>query len=193
MSIDDRPGVAALRDRFATFRYSAFRLETLQVYRGSGEDDAFAAFQAGRPIPVTPELQQWCQMVRRRVAAGHSVARVHVVTEPLTDYMRFELASYAPNVEAGEDVRILSVARNESWPADVPHRDFWLFDSSELWDMSYAEDGMWLGAEPVGEPRRIVTACRARDAALAQSGPWSGYARDHPDLSSYLAATAKQR
>ena len=75
------PGVADLRERLANFPYSLFRLETLQVYSGSGEDEAFAAFRAGQPIPVTPALP--------------------VVIEPLTEYLRFELASYAPNVDAG--------------------------------------------------------------------------------------------
>ena len=44
--------------------------------------------------------------------------RVHVVTEPLSDYIRFELTGYAPNVEAGEDVRVISVREGEPWPAD---------------------------------------------------------------------------
>lgn len=46
--------------------------------------------------------------------------------------MRFELASYAPNVEAGEDVRIILVFTGGPWPDDVPCEDFWLIDSSEL-------------------------------------------------------------
>jgi hypothetical protein len=33
--------------KFRQFQSSVFRLETLQVYRGSGEDDAIAAFQSG--------------------------------------------------------------------------------------------------------------------------------------------------
>lgn len=167
--------MASLLDRLATFQYSLFRLETLQAYSGSSEDEAFAAFRAGQPIPVTPELQAWCARVRRRVSDGRTVQRVHVVTEPLSEYMRFELASYAPNVEAGEYVRVLPIAQGGSWPTDVPHEDFWLVDSVELWDMIYAEDGRWLGAEPVSEPVRIVAACHARDAALAQSRSWSSY------------------
>ena len=34
---------------------------------------------------------------------------MHVIEEPLSDYMRFELEVYAPNVEAGEDVRLIPV------------------------------------------------------------------------------------
>lgn len=191
MSIQSLPGVADLLERFATFQYSLFRLETLQVYGGSGEEDALAAFQAGQPIPLTPALQEWTQMVRQRVGSGSVVQRVHVVTSPLTDYLRFELANYAPNVQAGEDVRIVPVTSNGAWPLDVPHDDFWLIDSGELWSQHYDQHGTWLGVQLVTDPGRIVEACRARDAALYHSTPWADYLRDHhPEITSHLTATA---
>lgn len=103
--------------------------------------------------------------------------------------MRFELASYAPNVEAGEDVRIVPVPSNGRWPDDVPRDDFWLIDSSELWNQHYDPDGTWLGVELVTDSRQIVKACRARDAALRQSQPWASYLEDnHPEITSYLAS-----
>jgi hypothetical protein len=169
------PGVARLRERLAGFRYSLFRLETLQAYRGSSEDEAFAAYRADGTIPVTPELRSWCARVHQRVCDGCAVQRVHVVIEPVTEYMAFELASYAPNVDAGEDVRILRVEDGGVWPLDVPRQDFWLIDASELWSMAYADDGAWLGAEPVRATDRILAACRARDAALAQAQSWVRY------------------
>lgn len=193
MTTEGLPGVAELRERFATFRYSLFRLEALQLYAGSGEEGARAAFQAGQPIPLSPALQGWTQMLRQRVGAGCTVQRVHVVTSPLTDYMRFELASYAPNVEAGEDVRIIPVPTGGGWPQDVPSDDFWLIDSSELWSQRYDQRGTWLGVDLVPDPARIVQACRTRDAALHHSLPWADYLRDHhPEIVSYLAATADQ-
>ena len=41
--------------------------------------------------------------------------RVHVVSEPLTDYLRFEITGYRLNVEAGEDVRILPRRQQGAW------------------------------------------------------------------------------
>lgn len=175
MTSESLLGVASLLERLATFRYSLFRLETLQAYSGSSADQAFAAYRAGRPLPVTSELREWCVRVRQRVRDGCAVQRVHVVTEPTTEYMGFELASYAPNVDAGEDVRIIRVEEGGAWPTDVPRQDFWLVDAHELWVMGYAEDGAWLGAEPVSDPGEIVAACHARDAALAQARSWASY------------------
>lgn len=150
-------------------------METLQNYSGSSADDAFLEWQRTGAIPLTDELHQWCERIQRRVDGGARVQRVHVVAEPLTDYMRFELASYEPNVAAGEDVRIIP-ARAGFWPADVPSgADFWLVDTRRLWWMRYSPDGAWLGAELVTEPQRTVEARAVRDAALAQSLSWREY------------------
>ncbi|MQA15659.1 MAG: hypothetical protein GEV09_16275 [Pseudonocardiaceae bacterium] len=98
------------------------------------------------------------------------------------------MTAYQYNVNAGEEVRITPVT-DDRCPSDVPHWDFWLFDSSELWDMSYTEDGTLLGVEPVADPARIVAACHARDAALRQFIPWARYIRRHQGLVRYLPAT----
>ncbi|GAA3755082.1 DUF6879 family protein [Salinactinospora qingdaonensis] len=175
---DSRPGIDELVKALSGFRYSLFRLETLQRYSGSSEDEALAEWRRSGTVTPTEELRQWCAHIQRRVRDGCRAQRVHVVTEPLTDYMRFELASYAPNVEAGEEVRVIPVPPNGEWPADVPSgSDFWLIDARQLWSMRYAPDGAWLEAEPVTDVQRIVDACAIRDAALAQSRPWRDY---HP-------------
>ena len=57
------------------------------------------------------------------------MSRVHVVSEPVSDYVRFELLHvYPANVEAGEDVRILGRAKAEAQPGPSCDGDFWLFD-----------------------------------------------------------------
>ncbi len=173
---DPRPGIDRLWEDLVNFRHSLFRLETLQNYSGSSEDEAIAEWRRTGTIPLTEELRQWCERIQRRVQDGWRVQRVHVVTEPLTDYMRFEIASYAPNVEAGEDVRVIPVPSDGRWPTGVPSgTDFWLVDARRLWSMRYAPDGAWLGAELVTDPQRIIAAGAIRDAALAQSISWRDY------------------
>lgn len=178
------PGASEFPARFDAFSYSVFRLETLQSYGNSGEDAAFAAFQAGDPPPPPdPSAQEWDAMIRRNAQAGRVQQRVHVVTEPLTGYMRFELSGYARSVEAGEDVRIVHVAEDDSWPPDVPKLDYFLFDSSEMYRHHYDDTGGWLGTEPICDPAMIASACRWRDAALRRSIPWEDYLRTHhPEL-----------
>ncbi|MGH3975900.1 MAG: DUF6879 family protein, partial [Pseudonocardiaceae bacterium] len=45
------PGVDQLVAALHAFQHSVFRLETLQVYAGSGEDEGIAAFHRGDPEP----------------------------------------------------------------------------------------------------------------------------------------------
>lgn len=172
------------------FRQSVFRLETLQVYRGSGEDAAIAAFYAGHPAPPhDPTQTEWESLIRGHRRAGRLLQRVHVVAEPVSDYMRFELTwAYAPSVRAGEDIRIIPVTA-DSWPDDLPRHDFWLFDSTTLFDACYTSDGTWLGVQPVAEPARVVQARRWRDAALHRGQPWADYIAVRP----YLAARLPTR
>jgi len=170
--------------KFHTFRSSVFRLETLQVYADSGEDDAISAFERGDlSPPPDPEQDAWEAMIRANRAAGRTMQRVHVVTEPLTLYMQFELAwAYPPNIAAGEDVRV--IAAGGGWPSTLPHMDFWLFDDSEVMVARYKPDGSWLGVEQVDDRALLVSACQWRDAALALSMTWAQFMDRHPAVMS---------
>ncbi len=178
------------RVRDHRFYYSVFRLETLQDYGGSGEDDEIAAFLAGQPRPMLdPEHEQWAAVLRDHRREGRVAQRVHVITEPISDYARWELTwGYAPSVEAGEDIRIVPVSEGVPWPVDIPHCDYWLFDAHELYDMHYDPDGMWLGVELVTDPARIATACHWREAALHHSVPWRQYVQARPHLATHLTS-----
>lgn len=155
--------------QFETFSYSAFRLEVLQSYAGTGRDD------------------QWIKLLRTSRRWGKTHQRVHVVTEPLTAAMEQELTEgYEGNVAAGEDIRIISTGPDE-WPGEIPEADFWLFDSSALYAMHYDPDGTWFGTTRVNDPASVVKACLARDAALHRATPWRSYIASRPDLQRRLA------
>ena len=102
---------SAFDDRFTElFERCAFRLELLDRYDSPGTQDRLARFLAGEPDD--PAIRAgWDALLADLRRAGKSISRVHVVSEPLTDYLRFELAFYAGSVAAGEDVRILPRAR----------------------------------------------------------------------------------
>ena len=120
-------------------------------------------------------------MIRNSIADGKKLQRVHVVVEPPTDYIRYELMwSYAPNVAAGEDIRILPTPPGQ-WP-DLPRRDYWLFDSRDLWAMAYDGEGRFLYAELVTDPAEIVRHAYWRDAALHHAISYQQYLRLSADL-----------
>jgi hypothetical protein len=166
---------ASFGERFKTFRYTAYRLETLQSYDVPQEEESLAAFLAGDPVSFGPPKDGWTAVVASAVAAEKSMRRVHVAEEPLSDYLRYEMESYRPNVEAGEDVRILPVAPGR-WP-DLPRHDYWLFDSADLWLMNYDEAGHFAGARSVTDAGHIVMHGYWRDAALHAAVPYADYVR----------------
>ncbi|WP_431868856.1 DUF6879 family protein [Nocardiopsis eucommiae] len=156
---------------FEECRYTAFRLETLQVYDVGYEEEAFRRFLADGERISTASHREWTRIV----GSGRRFRRVHVVTEPLTDYLRFEsVCAYRASVEAGEDVNILPVDEG-SWPKDIPRFDYWLFDSERLVRMNYTTDGTMLTPELVTAPEEVVRANAVRDRALHVATPFPEY------------------
>jgi hypothetical protein len=103
------------------------------------------------------------------------MARVHVVDEPLNEYLEFELTcGYPANAAAGEDVRILP---RHTWPPHLrlPDCDFWLFDDCEAVVMIYDEAGNFLGAEVTSDPAEVEDYRQARDHLMQDSVPLADY------------------
>ncbi|MGW5095213.1 DUF6879 family protein [Streptomyces nodosus] len=162
---------------FDDFRREAFRLETLDDYSQSGSVDAYRLFLDGQAKPQDYNAD-WLDEVRGHVDAGRRVYRVHVLTRPLTPYLRFELGwGYQTNATAGEEFFVLDVTEQHSSVRAVG--DFWLFDSVTAVPMRYSDDGKFLGADVLGDEQgeRYVT---YRDSALAHAVPfadwWAKYA-----------------
>ena len=160
---------------FEDVQRSWFRLETLQAYAVDYEREEYNRFlrtgQLDRPV------NDWQKMITRHTEAGRSLQRVHVVVEPLTDYLRYEMAAYRLNGRAGEDIRLIPV-RAGQWPNGLPtDRDFWLFDDAEVWDMHYDADGRFINATR-SESSRYLDQCRRwRDIAVDQAVTLADYLR----------------
>ena len=122
------------RDRLlASCRREATHLEMRDSYALRGEARRFAAFLAnGRRdrAAEAPERRAWVELIHGLTRTGRLVRRARVVSEPLSDYTRFEWAGTDVLVEAGEEVRWLP--RCLASPIALPGNDFWLFDKSTV-------------------------------------------------------------
>lgn len=188
------PGSDQFNALFTSFQRFAYRLETLQSYGSPDEDAFYAAFLAGEPFPDDAGKNWWItNVVKPAVEAGRSIGRVHVVREPLSDYMLFELTwAYAPNVAAGDDIGIIPVAAGEPWPMSLPEGyDYWLIDD-RLYELVYADDERrtWLGTQLVDDLDRAVQARALRSVARGLAMPWRDYVEARPELSELLPATS---
>jgi hypothetical protein len=158
-SLDD-PGFGAL---FTGIRESWRRLETFQAY-----PDEWEEFQrAGAVLDTAPG--PWEDMISRHRDAGRSLRRVHVIEMPPTRYLtECELPYYQVSTAAGEDVRLIPVIPGQ-WPAGVARRDYWIFDSREVWYMAYDRDGWFRYAQRCNWA--LHWAMRSWNAAWTQSVP----------------------
>ena len=164
--------------RFAEqFTETAFRLELRDDYLAPNEAEPLRVFLAGHtPDPAWRE--PWKRFVRSALAAGKSLARVHVVTEPLSDYLNFELTcAYPANVEAGEDVRILP--RHLAALLDLPERDYWLLDDRRAALMAYDDVGTWRSVHILDDPDQVAPYRRGRDFATRHALPLAAYLSQH--------------
>lgn len=159
---------------FDSFEREAFRLETLPAYSVKGEEEEYRSFQSSGELLLT-EDDHWLAKVRGYRDSGRSVRRVHIVSRPLSDYLRYEFAAYRYSVEAGEDVRILDLTDRED--PGLPDQDFWMFDDSQVVAMNYQSDGTQTGRDLLETPE-LGQFRRWKNLALSLSVPFLEYCPD---------------
>lgn len=155
------------------FRRSAFRLELLGRYVAANEDEPLRRFRSGEP--QDPSWREpWAQYVRASLRDGKQMSRVHVVDEPLSEYLKFELTcGYPASLAAGEDIRIFELSK---YPVlTYPRHDFWLFDNAVAVVMDYDNNGNFLGADMTSAPVEIARYRHVRDFLMHEAIPLADY------------------
>ncbi|TCP56077.1 hypothetical protein EV191_10117 [Tamaricihabitans halophyticus] len=158
------------------FVSTLFRLETLSQYSVDSDGDDYLRYLAGEAEPVN---KTWPDVIRDEVSRGLITYRVHVVSSPLTDYLRYQFEwGYAYNAAAGERIRILDVTERAK-PPEVVNKDFWLIGDEHLLLMHYMSDGAFRGAT-IAEPELLPQYTAARDAAWTAGVDFAEYWLHHP-------------
>ncbi|MFJ8152243.1 DUF6879 family protein [Streptomyces sp. NPDC094468] len=163
------------RAMFRGMQTEAWRLETLPQYLVPQESAEIEAFRAGKRIDPHTYSSPYTEDVKRLTGEGKRKGRVHVLTQPLSDYLRFEFSRYyAPHALAGEHIRILDVTDREN-PLS-PVQDFWIFDRSTVVLMNYEADGTQINRELFeGDPAPFIEYQRI---AEAESVPFLEYVKE---------------
>ncbi len=161
---------------FERFERSAFRIEARDRYDVENERDQFAAFLEGKPLPPrSAENDPWLSLVAAHTAAGRLIERVRIVSQPLTDYTRYEFAAYRDNIAAGEKVRVVPrsalAADDQRWASE----DFWSFDDELVALLSYDEEGRFLGAQQAEDTTPYL---EAKQRALSIAIDFEGFVTD---------------
>jgi hypothetical protein len=159
---------------FRDFTREAWRLETLPQYLMPQEAEELAAFRAGVRVDPRTVSNEYTDGLRRQVSEGRTQGRVHIVTRPLSAYLRFEFSQYyAAHSLAGEDIRILDVTDRPNPLEGV--QDYWMFDRSAVVLMNYRADGRQINRQVFeGDVAPFV---EHQSIAVAESVPFEEYVK----------------
>lgn len=116
-----------------SFHDTAFRLETLPVYRVPGEPVEEGATETIRSIATNPYLARIARDTLRESQGenGRAWVRVRLVGDHLSAYERTELYALRENQAVGERILVVprSVLADSSARSALESGDFWLFDA----------------------------------------------------------------
>jgi hypothetical protein len=141
---------------------SAVHLEMRDDYGDSSP--AFAAWRERRPYDRSRPDAAWHALVGSVIRHGATVRRARIISEPASDYVRFEYeVTPAANITAGEQVRWLP--RQKASDLALPGNDFWLFDGATVLFNYFSGAGTATGTELRDEPT-IVKLCASAFEAV---------------------------
>ena len=157
---------------FRSTARTAVHLEMRDDYGGSSP--AFAAWRERRPYDRSGPDAAWHALVGSVTGRGATVRRARIISEPASDYIRFEHeVTPAANLAAGEQVRWLP-RRNASDLA-LPGNDFWQFDNAAVLFNYFSGDGTAAGTELSDEPAIVKLCGSAFEAAWDRAVPHEDY------------------
>lgn len=122
---------------FENFHDEAFRLECLPEYLVESETAAINTFTEAGVMPKDLN-QDWLAIIGKSVSQSKSIKRLRLLSKELTDYEKFELAAYKPNIDIGEDIRFAFRDDYENY------QDFWIFDIQWMAVLDYDKNGKFV-------------------------------------------------
>ncbi|GHE98669.1 hypothetical protein GCM10018785_73280 [Streptomyces longispororuber] len=170
------PTIAELMDNCTR---TAVHLEMRDQYGVAAEADDFRTWLETGELDTDPSSEGWApwvDLVSRAVTRGVAVRRARIVSEPVSDYVRYEHASTEVNTHAGEEVRWLP--RRRASTICLPGNDFWLFDDRIVRWGYFSGDGALVGHETSEDPAAAKLCGDAFAAVWERAIPHAAYRID---------------
>lgn len=120
------------------------------------------------PADNDPRQRPWLALIAETTGRGVDVRRARIVSEPVSDYVRFEHHLTAANVAAGEQVRWLP--RRRASDVALPGNDFWLFDEELIVFHHFDGNGE---LSPDGDEEVVTDPAVVKLAATAFESVWT--------------------
>ncbi|MGW7315780.1 DUF6879 family protein [Streptomyces sp. NPDC054854] len=157
-------------------RHTAAHLEMRDVYSVGEEVDTFNRFLSTGEADLDPESPLWVgwtPIAREAVGRGVVMRRARIVSEPVTDYIRYEHALTPVNIAIGEDVRWLP--RRRASDIALPGNDLWLIDDRLVMFHWWTGEGDWAGHEFTENPAVVKMVTDAFETVWERAIPHVEY------------------
>ncbi|WP_236654530.1 DUF6879 family protein [Streptacidiphilus anmyonensis] len=173
----ERPGVPDFAALLRSAEHTAVHLELRDAYGVGDEAEEFEEFRRTGHAIVDPEHSwwpEWLGLVRETIGRGVVMRRARVVSEPVTDYIRWEHAVTPLNVASGEQVRWLP--RSKASGLLLPANDLWLIDGRRLLVHYWTGEGDWAGHAYTDHPLTVAQSAAAFEQVWDRAIPHDQYA-----------------
>lgn len=151
---------------------SAVHLEMRDSYAVDYESEPFARWRQGfrhDPADRLSWWRPWLDLVQETVRRGVAIRRARIVSEPVSEYIRYEHSGTFTNVAAGEQVRWLP--RRRASDLALPGNDFWLIDGRLIRWNHFTGDGASAGGEISTDPTAAKLCADAFEAVWERGVP----------------------
>ncbi|MFE5122074.1 DUF6879 family protein [Streptomyces sp. NPDC056669] len=155
---------------------SAVHLEMRDVYDVESEREPFARWGAGfrlNEVDRSSWWRPWLDLVAETVGRGVVMRRARIVSEPVTDYIKYEHSGTFTNVAAGELVRWLP--RASASDIALPGNDFWLIDQRAVRFNVFTGGGDVAAPQYTEDPRVAKLCSDAFEAVWERAIPHEEY------------------
>ncbi|MER5492150.1 DUF6879 family protein [Streptomyces sp. NPDC002490] len=168
--------LSSFTDLIRSAEHSAVHLEMRDAYAVPDEDAGFAAWRRGRLLD--PDDREswwgpWHDVVRESVTRGVRMRRARIVSEPHSEYIRYEHSFTFTNVAAGEEVRWLP--RRSASGLALPGNDFWMFDGKLVQFNVFDGEGRWVHTDHTEDRDTLALCARAFRAVWERATPHDAY------------------
>ncbi|MEU8923132.1 DUF6879 family protein [Kitasatospora sp. NPDC048545] len=162
--------LSSFADLIRSAQHSAVHLEMRDWYAVENETDGFTAWRQGKRLD--PENRDswwrpWLDLVQEVTRKGVAIRRARVVSEPVSEYIRFEHSGTFTNIAAGEEIRWLP--RRGASGIALPGNDCWIFDGRVVQFNVFDGDGRWVHTDQTDEPA-VVALCVSAFEAVWDAG-----------------------
>ncbi|THA29666.1 hypothetical protein E6R18_23200 [Streptomyces sp. A1277] len=155
---------------------SAVHLEIRDVYAIPNEDERFAAWRQGHRLDPDDRdswWRPWLDVVQEITARGVRLRRARVVSEPHSEYIRYEHSFTFTNIAAGEEIRWLP--RRSASGLALPGNDFWLFDGRLVQFNVFDGEGRWAHTDRTDDQVTVDLCSGAFEAVWERAIPHDEY------------------